>query len=68
MDKNYWKTWIKAAGIRAGKTAAQAVLVLTGSDLVNIMALDWMQIFGVAAGMAFTSLLMSIAGLPEVEA
>ena len=59
--------WLKAAGVRAFKTAAQAVLVLTGTDAVNIMTLDWMQILGVSAGMAFTSLLMSIAGLPELK-
>lgn len=59
--------WLKAAGVRAFKTAAQAVLILTGTDAVNIMTLDWMQILGVSAGMAFTSLLMSIAGLPELK-
>lgn len=59
--------WLKAAGVRAFKTAAQAVLVLTGTDAVNIMTLDWMQILGVSAGMAFASLLMSIAGLPELK-
>lgn len=60
--------WMHAAGIRALKTAAQAVLVLTGSDAVNILTLDWVQIAGVAVGMAFTSLLMSVAGLPELNA
>jgi hypothetical protein len=59
--------WRHAAGVRAIKTAAQAVLVLTGSDAVNILTLDWVQIAGVAAGMAFTSLLMSVAGLPELQ-
>ncbi|MBO5070815.1 MAG: hypothetical protein J6C37_10725 [Roseburia sp.] len=61
------KKWIVAAGKRAAKTAAQAVLVLTGSDMVNILTLDWRQIVGVAVGMAFVSLLMSVAGLPEVK-
>lgn len=61
------KKWIKAAGIRAAKTAAQAVLVLTGTDAVNILTLDWVQIVGIALGMAFASLLTSIAGLPELK-
>lgn len=61
-----WKAWFKAAIIRAAKTAAQAVIVLTGTDAVNILTLDWTQIFGIAAGMAFVSILTSIAGLPEV--
>lgn len=67
MTKEYVMKWIYAAGMRAIKTAAQAVLVLTGSDMVNILTLDWVQIAGVAAGMAFVSLLMSIAGLPELK-
>lgn len=67
MDKEKIVKWFRAAGVRALKTAAQAVLVLTGSDAVNIMTLDWPQIAGVAAGMAFVSMLMSIAGLPELK-
>lgn len=65
---NQFKKWLKAASIRAAKTAAQAVIVLTGTDAVNILTLDWGQILGVAAGMAFVSILTSVAGLPEVPA
>ena len=65
---SYWTKWAKAAGIRALRTAAQAILVLTGTDAVNLLTLDWVQIGGVAAGMAFVSLLTSVAGLPEVDA
>lgn len=68
MKKEYVIKWIHAAGVRAIKTAAQALLVLTGSDMVNILTLDWVQIAGVAAGMAFVSLLTSLAGLPELKA
>lgn len=67
MNKEYAIKWIHAAGVRAIKTAAQALLVLTGSDMVNILTLDWVQIAGVAAGMAFVSLLTSLAGLPELK-
>ena len=67
MTKEYVMKWFAAAGVRAVKTAAQAILVLTGSDMVNILTLDWTQILGVAGGMAFVSLLMSIAGLPELK-
>ena len=62
-----WKAWAKAAAVRAVKTAAQAVIVLTGTDAVNILTLDWVQIAGVAGGMAFVSLLTSLAGLPELN-
>lgn len=68
MTKEFVIKWIHAAGVRAIKTAAQALLVLTGSDMVNILTLDWVQIAGVAAGMAFVSLLTSLAGLPELKA
>lgn len=62
-----WKAWLRAAGVRALKTAAQAVIVLTGTEMVNILALDWGQIAGVAAGMAFVSMVTSLAGLPELK-
>ena len=67
MNKEYVIKWVHAAGVRAIKTAAQALLVLTGSDMVNILTLDWSQIAGVAVGMAFVSLLTSLAGLPELK-
>ena len=67
MNKEKAKKWLYCAGIRAARTAAQAILILTGTDAVNILTLDWPQILGVAAGMAMTSLLMSIAGLPEMK-
>lgn len=68
MNKDYWIRWLYAAGIRAVRSAAQAVILLTGTDAVNFITLDWVQIAGVATGMAFVSLLTSVAGLPEVKA
>lgn len=67
MNLEYVVKWFHAAGVRAVRTAAQAVLILVGSDAVNILTLDWVQIVGVAGGMAFASLLTSLAGLPELE-
>ena len=61
------KAWFKAAGIRAIKTAAEAVLVLTGTSAVNVLTLNLVEIGGVAAGMALVSILLSIAGIPEVD-
>lgn len=61
------KDWLKAAGIRAVKTAAEAIIILTGTDMVNFLTLDWVQIGGVALGMAFVSVLISIIGIPEVN-
>jgi hypothetical protein len=66
MNKEYWITWIKAAGIRAIKTVAQTALgmITIGAALQNI---DWLQVGSVALVAGIASLLTSLAGLPEVE-
>lgn len=60
------KEWWKAAGIRALKTFAQAML---GSIAVGaaISEIQWGYILSVSLVAALLSLLTSIAGLPEVE-
>lgn len=60
------KNWAIAALIRAIKSAAQAGVMLIGSDAVNIVSLDWPLILGGMATMAVLSILTSLAGLPEV--
>lgn len=67
MNKEYWIRWLKAAAIRAIKTAAQVGVLLLGTDAVNITSLDWPNILGCMAGGAVLSLLTSLAGLPEVK-
>lgn len=59
------KKWLKAAAIRAGKTAAQtAVSMLTvGQAFISI---DWRNVLSVSITAAIISILTSIAGLPEV--
>lgn len=59
--------WFKAAGIRALKTTAQVGVVLIGSDVINIVSLDWMYIVGCMATAAVLSMLTSVAGIPEVD-
>lgn len=60
------KKWLKAAAIRAVKTFAQ-----TAASLVTVGALvseiNWATVFSAAAVAAIYSLLMSVAGLPEVK-
>lgn len=65
--KESTKRWWKAAGVRAIKTAAQFGVVLIGSDMVNIVTLDWPYIVGCMASGAVVSLLTSLAGLPELD-
>ena len=61
MNAKFWK----AAGIRAIKTAAQFGVVLIGSDMVNIVTLDWPYILGCMASGAVVSLLTSHAGIDD---
>lgn len=60
------KEWLKAAGIRAGKTAAQtAVSMLTvGQAVVDV---NWVNVLSVSIVAALVSLLTSVYGLPEVN-
>lgn len=57
--------WIKAAGIRAVKTMAQTAVALIPAAK-TITAVDWKIVIGTAALAGITSLLTSVAGLPEV--
>lgn len=60
------KKWIRAAAVRAAKTFAQtaASLVTVGAVMSEI---NWATVLSAAAVAAIYSLLMSIAGLPEVK-
>lgn len=58
-------TWIKAASIRALKTAAQTAVATIGSAAV-ISAVDWRVVLSASALAALLSYLTSLAGLPEV--
>ena len=58
--------WVKAAGVRAIKTFAQAAIALIPAAAM-ITAVDWKTVLGTAALAAVASMLTSVAGLPEVE-
>ena len=59
-----WKTWIRCAGVRAVKTAAQTMVAMLPASAM-ITAVDWKVVLGTAALAAVTSLCTSLAGLPE---
>lgn len=61
-----WKTWIKAAGIRAAKTMAQTAVALLPAS-ATISAVDWKVVVGTAALAGVASILTSLAGLPEID-
>ena len=65
-DKEYWKNWLKKAGIRAIKTVAQTAIATIGTAAV-IGAVDWVMVCSSSALAGVLSLLTSLAGLPEVN-
>ena len=67
MKKSYWKQWLKAAGIRAVKTMAQTAVAML-PVAATITEVNWLTVLGTAALAGVTSLLTSLAGLPEVKA
>lgn len=64
--KNF-KSWIKAAGIRALKTVAQTAVATIGTS-VAFSEVNWILVLSASGLAGVLSLLTSIAGLPEVTA
>lgn len=58
--------WMKKAGIRALKTAAQTALsmITVGQAVMDV---NWLNILSVSVVAALTSVLTSIVGIPEVK-
>lgn len=65
--KDYWKNWLKAAGIRAIKTVAQTAVATIGTS-VALGEVNWVMVGSAAALAGILSLLTSVAGLPELKA
>lgn len=57
--------WLKSATVRAVKTVAQTAVAML-PVAVTISEIDWMSVIGTAALAGVTSILTSLAGLPEV--
>ena len=63
---NNWKTWFKAASIRAIKTVAQAAIAGIGTA-VALGQVDWNYVISASLLAGILSLLTSVAGLPELK-
>lgn len=66
MKMRDWKTWIKAAGIRAIKTMAQTAIATIGAAAV-LSDVDWAVVASASVLAGVLSLLTSIAGIPEEQ-
>ncbi|MDD5903691.1 MAG: holin [Clostridium sp.] len=66
MFKERFPEWLKAAGIRALKTTAQALAAGIGTTAV-LSEIDWPLAVSTALVAGILSLLTSIGGLPELK-
>ena len=64
--KAKFKTWIKAAGIRAIKTVAQTAVASIGASAL-ITEVNWLAVLSASVLAGLLSLLTSVAGLPELK-
>ena len=65
MNRN-WKTWTKAATVRAIKTIAQTAIATIGTSAV-IGDVNWLAVSSAAVLAGVLSVLTSVAGLPEIK-
>lgn len=66
MDKVFSKKWATAALIRALRTVAQTAVASIGTAVV-MDDVNWVAVVSASVLAGILSLLMSLAGLPEVE-
>ena len=64
---NNWKEWGKAAGIRALRTFGEAALAYIGTGAMVLGDVNWIGVLSAGALGAITSMLLALAGLPEVD-
>ena len=64
--KTTWKSWLKAASVRALKTFAQTAVATVGTAVI-LSEVNWLVVASAAAMAAILSLLTSLAGLPELK-
>lgn len=60
------KKWLKAAGIRAIRTFAEAALAYIGTGAVVLGDVNWLAALSAGLMGAVVAMLIALAGLPEV--
>lgn len=66
MKNKEFERWVKAAGVRAVKTVAQAAIAGIGTAAA-MGAVDWKYVLSASALAGVVSMLTSVAGLPELK-
>ena len=66
MKKRDWMEWVKRAGIRAGKTVAQAAIAGIGTAAA-MGQVDWKYVASASLLAGILSMLTSVVGIPEVD-
>lgn len=62
---NYWKKWVKAAGIRTVKTMAETFTAMVSTAVV-IGDVDWKYVASATVLSGIITVATCIKGLPEV--
>lgn len=67
MKTTDWKTWAKAALVRAIRTFTEAMLAYIGTGALVLGDVNWLAALS-AGGFGFiTAVLLAMTGLPEAE-
>lgn len=64
--KGNFKSWAKAAGVRAVKTVAQTAIALIGTTAL-MSEVNWIAVASASVLAGLLSILTSVAGLPEAS-
>ena len=62
-----YKTWFRAALIRAIRTFAEAALAYIGTGALVLGDVNWLAVLSAGAFGFVTAMLLALTGLPEVE-
>lgn len=62
-----WKSWLKAALIRAVRTFAESMIAYIGTGALVLGDVNWLAALSAGAFGFVMAILLALAGLPEVE-